>query len=233
MKSPKSPGTFPQSDAYRLQKLMLATPVALAAASAASVAHAGVVYFDISDQVVTGPSGTLTIGNINLSGGGSYDFSWTAPTFLLDFVGGNSEKPRLRDASSSIQFAANSGIYGEGLQLFADGDTIDSASATWGNYKYFDSQFAIDGSWQNGATGFVGLRIVNGSDYNYGWMGVSFDDTNNQLTITDFAFESTLNTAIEAGAGASAIPEPATSTLLLAMGAAGVAAYRRRKARAA
>lgn len=103
----------------------------------------------------------------------------------------------------------------------------------------------FQGAFANGTTGFVGIRLGSG---NYGWIRLRLDDlglnqpfstllsgspigngTNyiDKLTVIDWAYE-TSGGAIAAGATASAVPEP-SSLALLAAGAAGLAAFRRRK----
>lgn len=101
------------------------------------------------------------------------------------------------------------------------------------------------GAFANGTTGFVGIRLGSG---NYGWIRLRLDDLGlnqpfstllsgsplgnganyiDKLTVIDWAYE-TSGGAIAAGATSSAVPEP-SSLALLAAGAAGLAAFRRRK----
>lgn len=71
------------------------------------------------------------------------------------------------------------------------------------------------------SNGLIGLSFPSGSDLLFGWIRVSTDQSGGVLKIIDWAFESTPSTAIPAGV----VPEPA-SLGLLAVGAAGLAAYR-------
>jgi len=76
----------------------------------------------------------------------------------------------------------------------------------------------------------VGFRFNISGQIHYGWADITL--ASQALIIDDWAYESTANTPITAGA----VPEPAQSTTglgLLALGAAGVAAYKRRKAQKA
>lgn len=81
------------------------------------------------------------------------------------------------------------------------------------------------------AAGFVGVAINNAGSTNYGWIriGISNDATGAAVafTVYDWAYETEPNTPITVGV----IPEPspAAGLALLAAGAAGVGAWRRRK----
>lgn len=219
-----------RAEKSRLQKFMLASPVAAAAVGAASSANAAVVYFNVADTTITGPSSSLNFGNINLAGG-TYDSSTSGNSFRVGWNSADPEKPSVGTVTN-VQIAGDGSIFAFGASRFTDGQSINAGSATWSAAaRYLDSPFGADSGWQTGSpiSGYAGLRIATGPDFNYGWAALSFNDTTNQLTITGFAFESALNTPISAGA----IPEPADSVLLLACGAAGLALYRRRRAEAA
>jgi hypothetical protein len=73
--------------------------------------------------------------------------------------------------------------------------------------------------------GLAGFKFVTASSMHYGWVRLATSPTN--FTVVDWAFESVPNAPILAGATA-ATPEPSTMALL-ALGAAGVTALRRRK----
>ena len=78
-----------------------------------------------------------------------------------------------------------------------------------------------------GAGSFMGFRFASGLDFNYGYLEVTWDASTAVFQILSGAYESTVNTAIAAGA----TPVPAPSALaLLALGGG---AFRRARARAA
>ncbi|MBS0632363.1 MAG: PEP-CTERM sorting domain-containing protein, partial [Verrucomicrobia bacterium] len=89
-------------------------------------------------------------------------------------------------------------------------------------------------AWSN-ATGYVGVKFLaadfNGSDavYNYGWIKLQTNVDASQLTVLAFGYNDVDGGAISAGQGPTPVPEPATSAALLALGAAGLVAYRQRK----
>ncbi len=76
----------------------------------------------------------------------------------------------------------------------------------------------------------VGFTFTISGQQNYGWANITLGP--NSLTFHDWAYESSPDTAIPAGA-TSSVPEPAqaaTGLGLLALGAAGVARFKRQRA---
>ena len=75
----------------------------------------------------------------------------------------------------------------------------------------------------------MGFKTAQG---NFGWLEVTWSGATDTFQIHSGAYESVANVAILAGdTGTSAVPEPgqvASSLLLLALGAAGVAIQRQR-----
>jgi len=85
---------------------------------------------------------------------------------------------------------------------------------------------SFDGPAEVGDGNYVGLRLVmGGGDYHYGWVAFA-PRVDGVYTITGFAFNSTLNEGIVAGAGM--IPEPTTAAMLLLGGTAFAFSRRRR-----
>jgi hypothetical protein len=97
------------------------------------------------------------------------------------------------------------------------------------------------GTWGQGVIGFAGFGFQIGGSQHYGWVRLSWDDLVgldgaagadgyvDQLTIHDLAWNDTPDGAIAAGDGIPA-PAPAPAPLaLLACGAVGLAALRRRR----
>jgi hypothetical protein len=96
----------------------------------------------------------------------------------------------------------------------------------------------VSGPFKPSQTGFAGFGIhtAGGNDF-YGWVRLEFMDSPrgpDEVEAIDYALNNVAGAPINAGqeaASSSAVPEPSTSALaLLAAGAAGVLALRRRKA---
>jgi hypothetical protein len=78
--------------------------------------------------------------------------------------------------------------------------------------------------WQPGDSGYLGLRLGSGATAQYGWAHVEYT-LDRQLTLHSFAVESSLNTGIQA----AAVPEPKQTALLMTLLAGSVALFRRRQ----
>ncbi len=85
-----------------------------------------------------------------------------------------------------------------------------------------------EGPWVGMTNAFLGMMVdVPGSSPHFGWVRLSVDEDLG-IVFHDFAIESEANQAITAGAGIQ-VPEPG-SLGLLALGAVGLAAWRKRRA---
>jgi hypothetical protein len=84
------------------------------------------------------------------------------------------------------------------------------------------------GDWHPGDRGFLGLQLVVGTDTFFGWADVTLNNLDGSgagaFTLHGYAYDNTAGTSIQAGA----VPEP-SSIALLAAGAAGVLALKRRR----
>lgn len=91
---------------------------------------------------------------------------------------------------------------------------------------------SVRGRFGINTTGIVGFTVFGGD---LGWMKIKIGDQNSdgypdQLTILSYAYNTTPGAPITAGEAPASSPEPGTAALgLLAAGAAGILALRRRK----
>jgi hypothetical protein len=91
-------------------------------------------------------------------------------------------------------------------------------------YGYGNSQ------WLGAGTGFIAFKFNGGSGIEYGWARVTMDGApNNSFTLVDYAWGD-IGDAITAGQTTS-VPEPG-SLGLLALGGAGLLAWRKRRTKA-
>ena len=122
-------------------------------------------------------------------------------------------------------------------QTIGPSRNFDQYRGPFRTYSYGKLFYATDSSdyldnndtqpWSPGDTGFIGFRIdLGGGDFQYGWAQIQVDAVfQGDVTILAAAIETDPNTPIH-------IPESGTLSLL-ALGAAGVSALKRRKAETA
>lgn len=118
------------------------------------------------------------------------------------------------------------------LIRLSEGSSVGANSADGVNSEWLSSGSAYDidnlGHWAEvGAHGYIGLRFDAAGGYRYGWLEL----TRGSLTAGQFGLQQApgVSAAIPAATPpATAVPEPG-SLLLVATGAAGLAALRRRR----
>jgi hypothetical protein len=127
------------------------------------------------------------------------------------------------------------------VKKLASGNNISNlAGGIWeGGTNHIASQHKGPGTnshpgWSANQFGFAGFRISTVSHgLDYGWVRLEFTTGTNGATngvlVEDWAFNTTPGALITAGQEVPSVPEPATGALaLLALGAAGVTALRRK-----
>lgn len=160
--------------------------------------------------------------------GTSYEFGvWYASYFTDSYLLANTTY-----AGGELYFAGAFTATVPDSYAIAAGTLIDG-STTWqaaspNGYGYGGGINFLSASpgWTGPTSAYVGVKIYKasaGASY-YGWIGVTM--TGVTPTVTGFAWESTPGTGITAGA----VPEPGGLGLgALALGSAGLAAWRRRR----
>jgi hypothetical protein len=200
---------------------IVATPVADAAIVTIDITSTGFDLDGVNAGLIlgSGPSSYTDKPNFPIFGGGGiFAANIIDPPASPKGIGGR----------MGLSFAAGS-AYASPVN-FTLNQSIDS-SANWmsGPSSYFS--FYSYESPDFGPGSYMGFKTAQG---NYGWLEVTWAGATDTFQIYSGAYESVANVAILAGAtggGTSAVPEPgqvASSLLLLALGAAGVAIQRQR-----
>jgi hypothetical protein len=186
---------------------------ALALASGASVAWSGDAHANLITQIFNFPgtsTGGITLGAGGAGGGAQY--SWESGAATSYYLGqtdpatfvGTGTSPKITDLSPGTVIGPASG--------FLDTATLDSN----GNQAKLDY-----GLWKDG--GYMGLQFdIEPSSTDYGYAQLTWDSGDPGVTIAVTYDDSGAPVTIPS------VPEPATLGVL-AMGAAGVLAVRRRR----
>ena len=196
--------------------------------AASSEADAAIVFFNVNPSQTIGANESVRFGNINLTNGTFTLNSTTDPDFALRFFGGTS---LYNSSGGSIDWGLN-GFGGDVLKLSYGASINPTAITSWGGgYDYLTQ--GGSGPWTGGANAYAALRInAGGGNFNYGWVSINYDTAGPTATITGFAFEDQVNTAILAGdqGAPAAVPEPGTwAAAALLMGGATYLGWRRRR----
>ena len=168
--------------------------------------------------------------NISIASGNSQNLNLDGDAFndvLLknyNFGGGAYQGATVSFAPGKLVGFSNGLSY---VSALAAGATIDSSTAGpsfFGSMAY--GAINPNAQFNNVADAYVGLSFPAGGNTYYGWIRVDMNNAAKTFLVKDWAYESEPGVGIKAGAGV--VPEPATLGLL-ACGAAGVAALRRKR----
>jgi hypothetical protein len=212
------------------------TAAAASALTLASGAEAAIVYSGAKNipLALTG-NGTASVG-VDLDGDGVNDFTFSLQRSQASTYGTAFARLSAPYLNGFLATASTGGR----VRKLASGASINASATFWSNTgvgllrSITTSSFAsnVGGLWTGGSpsastSGFAGVYFSGGTSSGYAWLRLSLhNDASNlpdQLTVIDWAWEDTGGT-IQAGQ----VPEPG-SLALLAMGAAGLAAFRRRR----
>ncbi|QDT67750.1 PEP-CTERM motif protein [Planctomycetes bacterium MalM25] len=191
------------------------TLAAGAAVGAAGSADAAIVYSGVQDI----PVGQFGSQDLNLDGDAYNDI------LLKNYVfgGGNYQGAYVNFFPGKVVGFSAGLNYASAL---AEGDLIDSTTTAGGPFSASLAYGAANPNAEfNSADGaFIGLEFPINAVSHFGWVRVTIDNAAGSFVINDWAYESEPGVGITAGA----VPEPG-SLGLLAAGAAGVAALRKRR----
>lgn len=187
-----------------------------AAAGMAGTADAQIVYSGVQDLAIA----QFSSQNLNLDGDAYNDILLKNYVFL----GGNYQGAYVNFAPGKVVGFFSGFGYASAL---SEGDLIDASTTAGGP---FQSSMAYGGNnpnaeFNNVSGAFLGLEFPINATSHFGWVRVTIDNAAGTFVINDWAYNSVPGEGLRAGQ----VPEP-TALGLLAAGAAGVAAMRRRKA---
>jgi hypothetical protein len=179
--------------------------------------HAQILYTDITDTMLTYPEnieGTLDDATnhyyFDLDGDGNDDFIFSAHYWEVYMSPSSPEYPHF---VMQLESNVDMGIpWDEGCAIdFAFGDTIRSDSWESSGLIYTDIFAYSTKCSLPFLDRYIGLRIIRGSDINYGWIRLDADpDT---LVFKDFAINTKANEPIYAGQTSSADINEGRNTL--------------------
>lgn len=198
----------------KVAKRVAYSAAASAAALAATTADAQISYSGVQDISIA----QFNSQPLNIDGDAYNDI------LLKNYVfgGGNYQGATVNYSPGQLVGFTTSLTYATAL---AAGDPIDASTvgpSFFGGLAYGAAN--PDAQFNNATDAYLGLSFPSGGDTFYGWIRVTIDNAAGTFVVNDWAY----NTVAGEGILAGATPEPGTLGLLAA-GAAGLAAVRRRK----
>jgi len=222
----------------------------------ATAADAGIIYSGPQNVTVTVNNGPGTRDSfrsapIKMDLAGPVDFNleclfrrgarFTTGKANLETATGNGGL--MSNASGRLKRLASGAVISAGKGFSTSASTLVEP------FGQFGVQSNTKGTWPKSVTGFAGVEFKISGQFHFGWVRLEWLDTNNtgvggksgfpnEVKAIDWAYNDVAGAPIAAGQGIPAaappIPEPGTlSLMLLAMGSAGVLAWRKRRQQAA
>ena len=210
------------------RKLLSYTAAASSAFVFSATADAAIIYSGVSN---------VTDGSVDVNNDGVTDFSFFGSVSSAYGLG----KLYAFGGAQYIK-ADGPGAGGFDVKKFSSGNAISAGAGVFGSagdgsFRFVNtSSGTVGGDWggalaPNTTSGFAGVKVKDNGNDIFAWLRLSVE--NNALgqpihvTLIDWAYEDS-GAAIITGATTSPVPLPG-SLGLLAMGASGLAAFRRRK----
>jgi hypothetical protein len=201
-----------------------ATAIAGVHSSEASIHYSGVI-----NQVVNAASGASAIFHFNLAPGASFSPFFFRANSASGIAAMGVHGPVSGMINGFLAGYPYLSRLGTGVNPAAHGFVAPGTSAFFPGYgtMAFRGGYGND-QWLAGGTGFIGLKFNTGAGVQYGWVRITKNPSpDNSYTMVDYAWGDVGDTILT-----GQIPEPG-SLALLAVGAVGLLAWRKQRAKGA
>jgi hypothetical protein len=231
-----SPTTIRSVSEKRLALYGVAAGAALAAG--VSPAQAAEISLDLTGLPIAQRSNTMTqflYFDVNAAtpAAAVSPNSFAGNDFRFSFYSGVNIKA-YATAAAGNGVAQTIGPFADYAQRFTTSQSVGPANS-FGNYpKIASNSGGVNyGNFAPGDTGYIGLRFQIGADSYYGWANLTLNG-DYTVTLNTLGYEDVANAPSHVGPGGPAgVPDKTNSLALLAIGAAGLVAFRSRQAKAA
>jgi len=206
-----------QKRTRRLERRLAAYSLAAGAVIGGAGAYATVHYTETNVTLNTFPS------SFDILFGGENKFSIT----LAHNVGGWNLAAVGANTANAMWRGTSMGTFAIPLDK---GDAVKGGY--WGNNPIswnmagYVTASSYTGNFRDTTNKYLGVRFFLSGNTNYGWVAAQVNSNVTEVKITGYAYNDSMNGGIEAG---SIVPE-AGSLALLALGATGLAAWRKKRA---
>jgi hypothetical protein len=200
----------------------------------APAADAGLIYSGVQNFTIATNASVIYYGTFDLNFDGIDDFRLYLNRFTFLGVGTSARASLSTLGGNNGILAATNTAPAFFARRLATGAIISAGAgnftSAFAGLRDVTSGGSVFGAWQPSENGLAGVRFTIGGQDHFGWIRIHVgeqDDVPNAITALDWAYESEPGVGIQAGS-TQAVPEPGTLALL-ATGAAGLLAWRRRR----
>jgi len=138
--------------------------------------------------------------SLDIDGDGATEFLFT--TLLVADQSGDKRQFIISPARANqvFEIAGGVGVLKAGQEI-ALGNSFNKNLEPMVVKSIADASVSWSGDWKDVNNKFIGIRFrLTDQEYYYGWIRISFDQSNEQFIIHDFAYCTKLNLGIKAGA---------------------------------